>query len=98
MNNKETEFRQWMENYRRLSESSIEKYSRVVNKISNDLIKRAVIKLSILDINEISELISLRKKYFSIKEYKDLNNRGNRMYSSGFNRLIDFLKFKHSQV
>ena len=98
MKNKETEFRQWMESYRRLSESSIEKYSRVVNKISNDLIKRGVIKLSILDINEISELINLKKKYFSIKEYKDLNNRENRMYSSGFNRLIDFLKFKHSQV
>ena len=98
MKNKETEFRQWMENYRRLSESSIEKYSRVVNKISNDLRKRELIKLSILDINEISELLSLRKKYFSIKEYKDLNNRGNRMYSSGFNRLIDFLKFKHSRL
>lgn len=98
MKNKEAEFRQWMEGYRRLSESSIEKYSRVVNKISNDLRKRGVIKISILDINEISELINLKKKYFSIKEYKDLNNRGNRMYSSGFNRLIDFLKFKHSQL
>ena len=34
--------------------------------------------------------MSLKEKYFSIKEFKDLDDRGNRMYSAGFNRLIDF--------
>ena len=98
MNNKNTDFIEWMEKNTRLSVSSIEKLSSVIDKISDDLIRIGVIKYSILEINEISELISLRKEYYSTKENKDFNNHEYSMYSYGFNRLIDFQLFKHSQI
>ena len=40
------------------------------------------------------DLQNLKEEYFSIKEYKELDERGKGMYSAGFNRLIAFHQFK----
>jgi hypothetical protein len=51
---------------------------------------------SLEEITEDANLELLKDHYFSIDEFRDLNERGNRMYSAGFNRLIDYQKFKKS--
>ena len=94
----ETEFNGWMKNETALSNASMEKYTRVVRKISNDLVKLDLAYSSLEEIADKADLVRLKEKYFSIKEYKDLDDRGNRMYSAGFNRLIDFQNFKKSQT
>ena len=76
----------------------MEKYTRVVRKISNDLVKLDLAYSSLEEIADNADLESLKERYFSIKEYKDLDDRGNRMYSAGFNRLIDFQNFKNQNL
>ena len=90
----ESEFNRWMQNETDLSDASMKKYSNVVRKISNDLVKLDLAYSSLEEIADKADLVHLKEKYFSIKEYKDLNSRGNNMYSAGFNRLIDFQNFK----
>ena len=85
-----------MQNNTKLSEASIKKYSRVIRKISNDLVKLDLLYSSLEEITEDANLELLKDHYFSIDEFRDLNERGNRMYSAGFNRLIDYQKFKKS--
>ena len=94
----ESEFRKWMKNNTKLSKSSMDKYSMVVRKISNDLVKMNLSYSSLEEITDKADLTLLKQKYFSIKEFKDLDHRGNRMYSAGFNRLIDFQNFKKSKI
>ena len=94
----ESEFNRWMQHNTKLSKSSMDKYSRVVRKISNDLVKMNLAYSSLEEITDDADLSRLKEKYFSIKEFKDLDDRGNRMYSAGFNRLIDFQNFKKSRI
>ena len=93
----ESEFNRWMKKETNLSNASMEKYTRVVRKISNDLVKLDLAYSSLEEIADKADLENLKERYFSIKEYKDLNDLGNQMYSAGFNRLIDFQNSKKSQ-
>ena len=92
----ETEFNQWMQTQTNLSESSMYKYSRAIRKISNDLVKLDLVYSSLEEITDNADLTRLKEKYFSIKEFKELDKRGNQMYSAGFSRLIEFQKYKKS--
>ncbi|MDB3918004.1 DEAD/DEAH box helicase family protein [bacterium] len=94
----ETEFKKWMQNKTELSEASMEKYTRVIRKISNDLVKLNLAYSTLEEITEKADLASLKEQYFSIDEYRDLDQRGNRMYSAGFNRLIDYQNSRKSHV
>ena len=47
------------------------------------------------EIAEKADLKRLKDEYFSIDEYRDLDKRGNRMYSAGFNMLVKFQKSKN---
>jgi len=89
----ESNFTKWMQNESELSKASMEKYTRVVRKISNDLVRHDLSYSSLDEITEKADLERLKKKYFSIEEYKDLDTRGNRMYSAGFNQLIKYQNF-----
>ena len=42
------------------------------------------------------DLTLLRKEWMSIEENKALDERGNGMYSSGFNKLIEYANYKKS--
>ena len=86
-----------MQSQTNLSDSSMYKYSRVIRKISNDLVKLDLAYSSLEEITDKADLTSLKEKYFSIKEFKELDKRGNQMYSAGFNRLIQFQNFKKSK-
>ena len=89
----ESNFTKWMQNESELSKASMEKYTRVVRKISNDLVRHNLSYSSLDEITEKADLERLKEKYFSIDEYKDLDTRGNRMYSAGFNQLIKYQSF-----
>lgn len=89
----ESKFTKWMQNESELSKASMEKYTRVVRKISNDLVRRNLSYSSLDEITEKADLERLKEKYFSFDEYKDLDTRGNRMYSAGFNQLIKYQNF-----
>jgi predicted helicase len=91
----ETEFNKWMQSHTDLSEASMEKYTRVVRKISNDLVKLNLAYSSLEEITEKADLERLKDDYFAIDEYRDLDKRGNRMYSAGFNMLVKFQKSKN---
>ena len=91
----ETEFNKWMQRHTDLSEASMEKYTRVVRKISNDLVKLNLAYSSLEEITEKADLQRLKDEYFSIDEYRDLDKRGNRMYSAGFNMLVKYQKSKN---
>ena len=89
----ESNFAKWMQNESELSKSSMDKYTRVVRKISNDLVRCDLSYSSLEEITEKADLERLKEKYFSIDEYKDLDTRGNRMYTAGFNQLIKYQNF-----
>jgi len=82
-----------MQNESELSKSSMDKYTRVVRKISNDLVRCDLSYSSLEEITEKADLERLKEKYFAIDEYKDLDTRGNRMYTAGFNQLIKYQNF-----
>ncbi len=90
----ETEFNRWMKSETKLSKASRYKYKNAVRKISNDLIKLNLAYSSLEEITDGADLEELKESYFSIKEFSELDKRGNSMYSSGFNRLIEFQNFK----
>jgi hypothetical protein len=92
----EGEFNKWMQNNTKLSNASMEQYSRAVRKISNDLVKLNHSYSSLEEITANADLEKLKEEYFSIQEFHDLDKRGNRMYSAGFNRLIEFQKSQNS--
>ena len=94
----ETEFNKWMKSETKLSKASRYNYKRAIRRISNDLIKLNLAYSSLEEITDSGDLEELKESYFSIKEFKDLDTRGNRMYSAGFNRLIDFQNFKKNKI
>ena len=92
----ESEFAEWMRESTQLSPKTIKNYNQAVRKISNDLVKRDINFASLHEITERANLAELKEYYFSIDEFKDLDVRGNGMYSAGFNKLIEYQKSKSS--
>lgn len=93
----ESEFKKWMKNETELSESSRDKYSSAIRKISNDLIKMDMANSSLEEIIEKGNLENLKDKYFSIDQYNRENKRGHNMLSSSFQRLIEYQNFRNQQ-
>lgn len=89
----QTGFEKWMLHRTELSVASNKKYSNAVRKISNDLVKLNITFGSLEDIILHADLEELKSKYFEIPEYRDLDQRGNRMYSAAFTKLLEYQKF-----
>ena len=89
----QTGFEKWMLHRTELSVASNKKYSNAVRKISNDLVKLNITFGSLEDIILHADLQELKSKYFEIPEYRELDKRGNQMYSAAFGRLIEYQKF-----
>ena len=89
-NNVYENFKKWLELNTDISEKSIKSYLGVLKKVSDYLVHSGIIKLSLDEIKEIDELKKIKDNYFSISENKELDERGNRMYSAGFKRYINF--------
>lgn len=82
-------FSKWMIIHRNLSSSSIEKYTRAVNTISNDMLELGVINESLLNMGltelDLSIALILRNPQFIKK-----NTIGNHMYSNGLKQFRCF--------
>lgn len=65
-----------------LSESSVYKYKRAVNTVSNEMLEREVVNKSLFNMN----LVELDIAVYNIFEnplFIEKNTRGNHMYSNG---------------
>ena len=76
------------------------KYSRVVNTLSNHLLKRGLSDTILFDIDSALETEKLKELYFSDSELFEKNVRGNNMYSRAFDLYIEFLRnnFKTEKI
>ena len=92
----ESTFANWMRTATTLSEKSIKNYVGGVNTITNGLIKMRPEYKNIDDLMQSEDLTLLKKEWMSIEENKALDERGNGMYSSGFNKLIEYANYKKS--
>ena len=90
----ESDFSRWMRESTSLSEKTINNYSQAIRKISNDLVRLNLTYSSLVELMESEDPEKLKKEYFKIPEYKELDIRGNGMYSAGFNKLIEFHRSK----
>ena len=74
-----------------LSPSSVNHYAvESIRKINEVLSLLEPTFTSLYDVESIEELTRLKKVLLSNPEFVDLDTRGNRMYSAGFNRFMDF--------
>ena len=80
-----------------LSDSTISKYLNVLKKINLDLSEKNTLGITLEEINSTNELEDIKKEYFLIQENRELDERGNRMYSSAFNKLISHKSFLSSK-
>ena len=94
----ESDFVRWMRQSTDLSEKSIKNYSNAIRKISNDLVRLKLSYSSLENLMQSEDLDRLKKEYFDIAEYKELDVRGKGMYSAGFNKLIDFHRSRNIKV
>ncbi len=76
----------------KLQENTVSKYVSAIKQIHQNC-KEAKLtgKYSIFTINDLEALKEIKSNYFTIQVYKDANARGNNMYSSAFDRYIDFI-------
>ena len=92
----ESTFANWMRTATPLSPKSIKNYVGGVNTITNGLIKMRPEYKNIDDLMQSEDLTLLKKEWMSIEENKALDERGNGMYSAGFNKLIEYANYKKS--
>lgn len=83
-------FRNWMKTHRNLSPATIEKYTRSINSISNDMIKINLIDKKLTDMSlvelDLAIALILRNEEFTSK-----NKKGNHMYSNGLKQYRYFV-------
>jgi predicted restriction endonuclease len=84
------DFAAWMKENSTLSDSSIYKYSRAVNTVSNDMIEKGIISESLLTMSNIlldrAIVVILKDADFIQK-----NSTGNNMYSNSLKQYRNFL-------
>lgn len=83
-------FSLWMTLHRDLSSSTIEKYTRAVRTVSNDMFKLGVIKKSLFDMS-LAELDISISLILSNKDFIAKNTKGNHMYSNGLKQFRYFI-------
>jgi predicted restriction endonuclease len=71
--------------------TDIQRYPKTITTISNHLKKNRFENYDLYSLRTAEEAKILKKAYFDISEYFDLNNRGNHMYSRAFDLFIQFL-------
>jgi len=87
-------FQKWLELNTDLSEKSIRSYVGVIYKIDNYFKNNNVSQLPLEEINSYKKLEQLKQDFFSVPANQQLDQKGNRMYSAGFN---NFITYKTSQ-
>jgi len=80
-------FKQWLINNNRPK-----RYAKTIITISNDLKKVGYENFDLFSISSSDKAKQIRDYYFKIDKYFKKNSRGNNMYSSAFDRYIEFLE------
>ena len=87
-------FCKWLEENTSIVSSSIAKYAGAINTISKELLAKRLIDNHLYQINDSVLAETAKMIYFSVKEFKEKDERGNRMYSRA---LIYYIKFLQNQ-
>lgn len=82
-------FSSWMGTNSNLSDSSIYKYTRAVNTISNDMLEEQVIQKSLLQMNRIEMDLAIIN-ILQNERFKKKNSVGNNMYSNALKQFRYF--------
>ncbi|MNC33238.1 hypothetical protein D3C75_816230 [compost metagenome] len=87
-----SDFSKWLQENTSLSLNSIEKYTRAIHKNSEELKKHNILEYeSLFEIKDPVIIEKMKTQYLSISELREKDDRGNRMYSSAFNYLKQFV-------
>ena len=87
-------FEKWLEPATDLAEKTIKNYTRAIKKISFDLSEKNIVQMSLEEITTEEDLENIKRDYFLDPEKKEMDEKGNRMYSAAFNK---FISYKTSQ-
>lgn len=93
----EAYFRQYMMNVRKLSESSVNHYTQALRTVSRYLRDANLITGDVYSVDKLVELKALRAALKTIPEFVDQDETGNRMYSAGLNRYIEFAELHQAK-
>ena len=85
-------FKKWL-----IANGRPERYAKTVITISNDLKKVGYKYFDLYSVYNPQIAKKIKKYYFDIEEYFSKNIRGNNMYSSAFDRYIEFLSDENSK-
>ena len=84
------DFSTWMMQNSKLSDSSIYKYTRAVNTVSNDMLERNIVSKSLLSMNLVELDIAIYN-IFGNTIFIEKNTRGNHMYSNALKQYRYFM-------
>ncbi|UNC91283.1 phage integrase SAM-like domain-containing protein [Candidatus Contubernalis alkaliaceticus] len=85
-------FSRWLNENTTLSYNSISKYLGAIKTMSNELLSKGVMEKPLYELNDSIEAERLKDKYFSVRQFREKDERGHRMYSRAFIYYIQFLK------
>lgn len=85
-------FREWLEANKKLSDSSIGKYTRAIRAITKDMLSENVISKDLYNITSSVEFDNIMKIIISNDFFSKKDIRGNRMYSVAMNHYYEFLE------
>ena len=88
----------WMQRETKLSPKSIKNYTQAIRKIARDIYLNESLPSVALGACSTDELTELKKRYFAVPEFKELDARGKGMYSAAFNKLILIQQTKKKHV
>ena len=83
-------FAKWLELATDLAEKTIKNYIRAIKKISFDLSEKNIVQMSLEEITTEEDLENIKRDYFLDPEKKEMDEKGNRMYSAAFNKFISY--------
>lgn len=89
-----TNFYKWLELNTDLQERSIKRYASVISKIDTYFKDSKSNYLPLEEINSTEKLEELKHEYFSDSSNKEADEKGNRMYSAGFNNFINYKSYQ----
>jgi len=84
-------FSEWMNENTALADSSIYKYTRAVNTISNEMLEQGIIYKSLLEMNSVEFDIAMLN-ILSNEVFVRKNSVGNKMYSNSLKQFRFFLR------
>ncbi|MFA6844740.1 MAG: HNH endonuclease [Sphaerochaetaceae bacterium] len=88
-------FERYLKNVRRLKSSTVEHYKESLRKIASVLHELGYYEFdSLFDVDSYDKLREIEQTLKGNREFVALDERGNRMYSAGFHRYMEFAEGK----